>query len=146
MSKTVVVGILQNQWAHDPARVQEMLDRNPVQRHKIIQRMLSTSLSGKRLRAGLGAWFERIIWDNASPVVTRKSSSCPGVDGAHVYAVLDKWKPDVVVAFGVAACQCVKALSWDGILLRCPHPASRRRDTVRRIASVADSLNASSRR
>lgn len=121
----VILGLLQNQWAHNPQRVRETLERFPDHRRRFIRYMLAQSHTGRRLREALGHWFDIIVWDNASPVIARRSRTSPPPDPVHVQSVLDNLRPSLTVTFGLQAHRCLDCVHGYGEWLHAPHPASR---------------------
>lgn len=138
----VVLGLLQNQWARNPAAVAAMFARRPEQRQALIKFMLARSKSGRRLRAAFGPWVDRIIWENASPVVAERAGGRMPVDRAHVNAILAKVSPDVVVAFGVSANQAITISSWCGFTIVAPHPTARVENIEARLVAARTRLDA----
>lgn len=121
-----ILGLLQNQWARNPARVRETLDRaTPENRRTLMRYMLMQSTSGRRLRAALGEVCHEIVWDNASPIITRRSDGRPLADLAYVSALLAAMGPDLVLAFGQVAQAAVRDTGWAGPVFAAPHPAAR---------------------
>lgn len=125
-NNVTILGLLQNQWAYNPKRVREGLDRaTPENRHKLIRYMLAGSRSGRRLKEALGTWFDEIVWDNASPVITSRPSGTPPGDAEHVRNVIARVQPEIILAFGRIAYDTVLAAGWKRTLIRGPHPAAR---------------------
>jgi hypothetical protein len=145
----VILGLLQNQWAREPAKMAAMLERNPDRRPALIRCLLAGSVSGRRLRDALGPWFHRITWDNASGQIAATASGAPPADLAHVRRLLETRKPDVVVAFGRMAQNAILAMgtlrprfNWRGHFIAAPHPAARRADITARLTEVRTALDA----
>lgn len=137
-----VLGILQNQWAHDPAKTRATLDRQtPRNRRAMIRYMLAGSVSGRRLRAALGDAWDRITWENATPVITPRPSDRPPADLAYVSHILCDIGPDVVIALGRVAQDAVRQTGWAGTLIEGPHPASRSVTIKDELADVAEALS-----
>lgn len=80
---------------------------------------------------------DRIIWENVSPRIAGKASECFGVDQAHVDAVIDHFKPDVVLSFGRVA---HKADVHAPFTLTRPHPAARHGGVVDELREMAHKL------
>ena len=123
----VIVGILQNTWAHDPERVQTMLDRHSqTDQRKLRTRLLFGSLTGKRLRDAFGALADRIVWVEACSKIGGSSDSCPPPDNAFLRSELAAIRPDVVLLFGRVAQRAFRAVgSTDIRAISMPHPAKR---------------------
>lgn len=121
-----ILGLLQNQWAYNPARVREMLDRaTPKNRHKLIRYMLVGSRTGRHLNAALGPAFDAITWDNVTPVVTRSPSGQPPADLDYVRQLLAEVRSTLVVTFGQVARRAMLDVDWPGRMFAGPHPAAR---------------------
>lgn len=136
-----VLGLLQNQWARDPAAVLAMLARWPQRRHELIRVMLARSLSGERLRAAFGDWFAKIVWENASPCVAGESDGSFAPDTAHVNAAIVSIEPQVVIAFGVQAARAIYSSDWWGRTILSPHPAARSGDIGRQLRMACEALD-----
>lgn len=138
----VVLGLLQNQWAHNPAAVAAMFDRHPERRSLYIACMLARSVSGRRLRRAFGAWMDRIIWENASPGVATKSRGLKMADPRHINRTLANLRPNIVITFGVSARLGIAASTWTGPTIGCVHPAARYTDTLDSLVVAAAALDA----
>ena len=119
-----VLGLLQNQWARNPAAVLAMFARRPEYRHDLIRRMLAQSKAGRTLRAVFGDEVDRIVWENASPRVAGTPNGSFSYDVKHVNAAIANIKPDVVIAFGVQAKKAIMASCWTGPTITAPHPTA----------------------
>ena len=141
-----VLGLLQNTWAYNPARVQADLDRvNPQTRRRLIGSMLSRSFTGKRLRAAFGHWCDVIEWENASPVVVGKSRDCSPADLAHVHAVVQDVQPSVILVFGKEAAFAIDRLGAEIAVMDLiigPHPAGRGSHVTTKLAAMRVRLDA----
>ncbi len=133
MKTPVILGLLQNQWAKDPQRVADMLQRRPQQRHELIRRLLAQSVSGKRLQRSLGTLFAEITWDDASPVITPMAAGRPLAPRDHVAWLLERVRPDIVFTCGKVAASTVRALGWNGPHVATVHPAARYSDVYSRL-------------
>lgn len=126
-----ILAFLQNQWFRDPARWERFMT-GPHRRKYLRFALFGGCLSGQRLILAGFADLENIIWENVSPRIASKASECFGVDQAHVDAVIDDVKPDIVLLFGkVAQSAQIQAPQ----IIRGPHPAARH-------AGVNDELRA----
>jgi hypothetical protein len=92
-------------------------------------RALRRSRSGQRLdvfarAAGDGV---EIYFDNTTPIVGATPDSIVAADLDHVRAVVERERPDVVVAFGRLATAALDAAGISATLptLALPHPAAR---------------------
>ncbi len=135
-----ILGLLQNQWAKDPARMKALLERHPTERYKVIGMLLAFSASGRHLRRVFGAMMERIIWDNVSPVIAPAPNACPPPDLVHVCQVLRSVQPDIVIAFGRNAQVVMRQQSWSGCVICAPHPASRQAGVHEKLVGARDRL------
>lgn len=125
-----VLAFLQNQWFKDPERMQRMLETTfKGNREEFNKRLLFFgSLTGRRLLAALGQeWCDRIIWENASPLMAGQSSGVFPPDTDHMRAVLEKHRPRVVLLFGRVAIEGFYAQLWrqEVKVIPCCHPAAR---------------------
>ena len=141
-----IAGLLQNQWFKNPERAAESLGHlvarhGPAMRNEWIARMLFYSCqTGKILRSCLGSELcERIIWEEASPVIHGNPRTAPPADLAHLRAFFDRVKPDWVVGFGRIACDAILELDVEAYIL-CPHPTSRGADRFEKIRSAGIAL------
>lgn len=140
-----VLAIMQNTWARDPDRVRAFLDRQHEQgrRHRGIYFLLFAggSLTGKRIAAAFGDMVDKLIYEEASPVVTGKSSGCPPADLDHIQQCLALHEPDIVLTFGRVATAAVEKLGPQPFIHICaPHPASREPDVCDTLQLVATML------
>lgn len=140
----IILGLLQNQWVRHPDRVEAiLLRRDAAFRRRYLGALLFFgSLTGKRLRAAFGDWCERIVWENASPVITAypHAHAIPAPDLDHVRRVLADIEPNIVLAFGKNARQAMQDIGWRGVLIRGPHPAARFPDIAIQLASMCRQL------
>jgi hypothetical protein len=96
---------------------------------------LDESRSGQRLRVLTTECPKVEIWfDNTTPIVGEKPSSVVTADLAHMRAVVEEQKPDVIVACGLKAHSAISFLAATAIpslklqdipTLMIPHPACR---------------------
>ena len=138
----VVLGLLQNQWAHNPAAVTAMFARHPDRRSTLIWYMLARSLSGRRLCRAFGDWVDRIIWENASPMVATRSDHRMVADVDHVNRRLTEIQPDVVLTLGKSAAEAIIVSCWSGMTINAPHPAARFPDIHDQLVVACAALNA----
>jgi hypothetical protein len=145
----IVLAILQNTWARDPARVTESLERFAKLgiRHKFVAKLLfSGSLTGRRIQAAFGSFVDDMIFEEASPIVTGASSGSPPADFDHLRECIDRHKPDVIISFGKTASDAVaKLFAADQIqkafhFLRTVHPACRDGSTPEQLQKTAQQL------
>lgn len=119
-----ILGLLQNSWARDPARVEAIMAK--FGRRAMVTRLLMRSKSGRTLRKCLPDWYNRIEYENSSPRVLSYAGACGTVDIQHVRRVVAEQKPNVIMAFGGVAESAVKRLHWDcGPILVTQHPTAR---------------------
>lgn len=119
-----ILGLLQNTWADNSARVQATFDRaTPKGRRAMIAYMLRQSRTGKRLVEVFGDWFNCIEWENASRVVTGYPGSRTVADLCHVQAILDEVKPSILLVFGKLARVAIAGCNTNASLIIGPHPA-----------------------
>lgn len=84
-------------------------------------RALARSRSGQRLKILSDQWE---LYHNVTPICGAKPSSKLDPDQLHVQSLLERCKPEVVVACGAVA-ELALRIYWKGPLLCVPHPASR---------------------
>lgn len=128
-----VLAIMQNQWVRDPAQLQRILDRHDEAfRRQMVARLLFMGcVSGKRIKAAFGDLIHRIVWEEASRVITGSPHEAPPADVDHIVKVIEELKPSIVLTFGkIATNGTLKALSrLEGshrfTVMSAPHPASR---------------------
>ena len=130
-----IVAFLQNQWFKNPERVALLYAQHandPGRRAKLNARFLFyRSVTGKRLLNALGQdACDAIVWEEASREVGSVSSHCPPADPQHIRAVIEHFKPSIVLAFGrIAQAGVLEANQIsEGVafkLLCGPHPAAR---------------------
>jgi hypothetical protein len=108
-----ILCILQNTWAHDPARVNALLQRPGIKRHCVVERLLFAGcLTGKRIGQVFSDMFPRhhFIFENASTVVTGDSGGRPPYNVEHVRSAILLHRPDVILAFGTSSKEAIKDL------------------------------------
>lgn len=142
--RPVIVAFLQNMWVKDVARHQKLLAQfGEIYRRKMMNYALFAGcMTGKRLKAAFGDELcKRIIWEEASRVVTSTPSESPPADPVHIAAVLEQYKPTLVICFGKTASNAVPPL-FKGTSFIAPHPTARRIDTVTKLEQTAKWLQA----
>lgn len=142
-----IVALLQNQWFYNADRVRgryarregEPIEQWWARRARWNGRYLfGGCLTGRRLLKAFGAQVcDGIIWENVSPKIAGKASECFGVDQSHVDAVMDHFRPDVVLFFGRVA---QKADVHAPVMLTGPHPAARHGGVVDELRAMAHKL------
>jgi hypothetical protein len=138
----VILAVLQNQWFRDPDRVRASLERFPEGRRRMIHYALFAGCrTGKVLKSVFVDLCAEIIWEEASPEIGGKASSCFPADHIHLQSVLDEVKPDVVLGFGCIATDALAVLVPPGKLLTAPHPAARGVDVIDQIKMMRERLN-----
>ena len=123
-----IVAFLQCQWFKNPARMRhiyELHGNTPELRAELNATFLFFGcLSGKRLKASFGDLCDSIIWEESTKEIGGESSFKPLPDPAHIIAVLDYFKPDLIITFGKVAHHAVANLTAIPII-SAPHPAAR---------------------
>jgi hypothetical protein len=128
-----ILAFLQNQWVNEPERVRASIEKygEKYRRRFIAFALFSGCSTGRRLRSSFGDLCDQIIWEEASPKIGGHSSSFFVPDKNHISQRIDEESPDVILAFGAAACAAVqKTLSkrLDGPcieFIQLPHPVAR---------------------
>ena len=137
-----ILAFLQNQWARDPERVRALIERygERYRRRLIPYALFAGCASGRNLNATFGEELCRTIhWDEVSREISGRPDFVATPDPAHIAAVLEYHKPDIVICFGRIACDAVEPL-WHGKLIGAPHPAARQHDTMLKLGLAADAL------
>lgn len=146
MNDPTVLAFMQNQWVRDPEQLRRILARHDEKfRRRMIARLLFAGcVSGRRLKAAFGDLTSRIVWEEASPVITGRSNECPPADLAHMSDCLTTLRPAIVLAFGAhaqaALSRCHVAHAF--IFLAAPHPAARHPKVTELLAITAADLRA----
>lgn len=143
-----ILAFLQNQWVHEPERVQASIERygEPYRRRFISFALFGGCSTGRRLRSTFGDLCDRIVWEEASPKIGGYSASYFAPDKNHICRRIDEEQPDIVLAFGSSACAAVqKALSTrlDGTcieFIQLPHPVARHTGLMPLLKTTADDL------
>jgi hypothetical protein len=143
----MILAFMQNMWVRDPRRVQAMIDRQPDEvkrrefRSQIIKRLLFAGCkSGRVLRSVFGDWCDKIIWEEASPLIAGDSRTICPPDAAHINQALIYHAPSIVITFGKIAGDAVAPLWNNSQFIRAPHPAARQPDTRAKLMVARDRL------
>jgi hypothetical protein len=147
--RPIVLGILQNQWFYDSARIRAMIQsaNEPERmRRKLVDFYLFRGCkTGRMLRHCFGdSWCDRILWENASKEIGDFSSDVFPADLDHLARRIIDEAPDVVIGFGKIACGALDMLVNDFpriYYLRAPHPASRQVDIYRALHRARKDLD-----
>ena len=109
-----ILAILQNTWAKDPDRVHELLVRNQDRRHEVVARLLFASgcMTGRRILTVFGDMLKEHDWtfENASTIVTGNSGGRPPHNTHHICGVINRYRPEVVIAFGSSAQRAIQEI------------------------------------
>jgi hypothetical protein len=139
-----LLAFLQNQWFHNPAKVERLMQVYPDRRESMIRFALFRGcLTGRRLKAAFGEDLcDQIIWEEASPKITGRASDCPPADPAHMAAAIARHQPDVIMTFGRIAEMGMAGIQVPRATLRLhgPHPAARGNQTTIQLAHMAEAL------
>lgn len=134
-----VLAFLQNAYARDEeaARLLEaaFADRDPkmvaaMQRRRKAGLFAGRNYTGRLIARTFGEDVAyRIWWENTTPRWGWESSHKFPADLAHMRALIDTHKPDVILAFGAQARDALARLAVHGlhgaVVIFGPHPASR---------------------
>ena len=121
-----ILAFLQNQWFKNPEAIAILFNRYPNKRNEFIKRLLFAGcLTGRRLHEVFGDLCNKIIWDEASPLLADHSSGVFKADIAHIAASIKQHRPDLIICFGKIAGDAVKSLSLQIKIIYAPHPATR---------------------
>lgn len=135
-----IVAFLQHLWVKDPDRVRAIIARGgTAARRRVVRTTLfGGCLTGRRLLAAFGQDLcDRIIWEEASPEIAGDAKTIFKPDHEHIRTVIGAEDPGLVITFGRMAFAAVDR-HCNVELIRAPHPAARRADTVARLRSAAD--------
>lgn len=137
-----VLAVLQNMWVKDPDSVRRMIERTPKARRRLIcYSLFAGCRTGRVLRQVFGEdCSRRFVWDESTREIAGNPRDTFPPDLAHLRAVLDEVKPDVVLAFGRIASNALTALVTADKLLTGPHPTARQPDTIARLYRMAENL------
>jgi hypothetical protein len=131
-----IVAFLQNLWVKDLVRVREMFARHPDGREYMLRMLLFRGgKTGKILTSLLGQELvNKIVWEESTTEISGNANEVFPADLAHIRRVLNKHRPEAVVAFGRIASKSVFLVS-NGMMaepanftfeLFCvPHPCAR---------------------
>ena len=146
-----ILGILQNAWARDPARVEQIIEMEKRRlsepdfyawRRAFTSRLMFAGRGKTAQRLGKFG-FEAIEFEEASPKVGGRSASNFGFDRDHLVKVFTHYQPEVVVAFGKVTLEGVRSI---GVLpcacqiIESPHPAARAADTEQKLKLISVTL------
>lgn len=143
-----IVGILQNQWFKNPAKIKQIIAEKELEYPNAREFYIATflfwgCLTGRRLRATLGEdYCNEIVWEECSKEIGGCASSKFPADIQHIKQVIAKHKPTVVIAFGQLAKDALMQLHTDKFtLLLAPHPAARQSDVVTQLRNLKQLLD-----
>ena len=136
-----IVAFLQNMWVRDPERLKLAIERDGEElRIRMIEYALFAGcITGRRLKSAFGELCEEIVWEETTREIAGNPKTIFPAQPEHIKAVLEKYKPDVVLTFGKIAANSVRPL-WGGQILCIPHPAARQPETIQRLADAAREL------
>lgn len=124
-----IVAFLQNPW-FPPGTDERHLTNYQID-VDFRRRVLSMSMTGKRLVEAFGQeWYHKIWWDNANPVAAEKASGALIPNETHIKMVVEQQKPELILTFGILARDGLHRALWltDMTwipLLHCHHPNAR---------------------
>lgn len=126
-----ILAFLQNPWFRKGTSQHhiEMYRDNQDFHHRV----LSLSMTGKRLVRAFGELYPLIHWDNTNWRPSSQASGREESDYTHMMTVLARILPDIVLAFGnqaIEACHYIKShdmMPEHIIILNCHHPNARHR-------------------
>lgn len=142
--KVFAIGFLQNLWVKDPARIAQLLSRQPglEYRARVLRQLLfAGSLTGRRLKKTFGEQLEYIQFEECTLEIAGDSRTICAPNPQHIATVLNYYEPTVVIVFGKVA-QDTIACVWNGVLIKSPHPASRQPDIMLKLQGVSIQLSA----
>jgi hypothetical protein len=97
--------------------------------------------SGARLKQTFPQGLrEQIQWEEASRVISAKSTDAPPADPQHIAAAILRHKPRIVIVFGNIA-RWGTQTQWRGPLVIAPHPAARHPDIIEQLQDAAKKLD-----
>ena len=150
-----ILCLLANSWHPDPEALHQLLTRSPDRRHEVIARHMfySNNLTGKRLLTVFGQHFKahRTIFEHASTTspAIGDSGGRPAYNVEHVRQVINRHKPDVILAVGVGPQDAIKDMRMAKKaapllppVIDCIQPSTTRPGWLRKMTAARDSLDA----
>jgi hypothetical protein len=142
-----VVAFLQNMWIKNPDKFQRQLDRCESDEHReklrsraIAYALFAGCITGRRLRSALGDWCDRIVWEEASPIIADNPRDYHPPDERHIKGVLIKHMPEVVLCFTRRGEDVIRRLCSCHVI-SAPHPAARHATVMNDLESACDQIN-----
>jgi hypothetical protein len=137
-----ILAVLQNMWVKDPDSVRRMIERTPKVRRRLIRYSLFAGCrTGRVLKDVFGeVRCNEIVWDESTREIAGNPRDTFPPDLAHLAALLEEVKPDVVLAFGRIASAALSSMVPAEKLIVGPHPTARQADTIQRLRSMAARL------
>lgn len=145
-----ILGILQNQWFHNPERMKHILATQfKGNREKFTRTFLFFGcLTGRRLQNCLGEELcSEIIWEECSPEMGGFAASKFKPDLVHISLTINNLRPNIIIAFGSIA---QSAFGCGGITLnqevctthylQAPHPAARQPDVIAKLCELRETI------
>lgn len=129
-----ILAFLQNMYCDNPELVKRIVTEDNWNR--LVKKFLFQSFTGKRIIKAFGEELaNRIIYDESTDEIADNPYSACKPNIVHIRWALHKHKPDIVITFGGIAYKSVSSV-YKGELIRLPHPASRRADTMPRLVTA----------
>lgn len=148
-----IVAFLQNQWFKSTSvervtKLYEAVDITPEGRADLNARFLFLQCrTGENLKTAFGdKLIDKIVWENASPKFATESRGAFPPDLRHIKNVLDHFKPEIVITFGVPAHIGVEQAMMGRArfahiqVIRSPHPTARHPTAMKELREAAAKL------
>lgn len=150
-----ILCLLANTWHPDPTALHQLLSRQPDRRHEAIARHLfyTKNLTGSRILTVFGQHFKahHAIFEHASTTspAIGDSGGRPAYNVEHVRQVINRHRPDVILAVGVGPQDAIKdmraakkAASPLPPVIDCIQPSTTRPGWLKRMTAARDELDA----
>jgi hypothetical protein len=145
-----ILGLLENQWFHDPARVRAILAEKkaqgvvPLMRYR--ERLVAVGLfggcvTGRRIKNAFGHdLVHAMTWEESTPEIAGDPGQKFPPDSLHVREVIEFHGIEVAVAFGRSAQMAIQGLLPANRIIKAPHPANRSPETMEQLREAAQRL------
>jgi len=150
-----ILCLLANSWHPDPEALHQLLTRSPDRRHEVIARHLfyTKNLTGSRLLTVFGQHFKahRTIFEHASTTspAIGDSGGRPAYNVDHIRGVINRHKPDVILAVGSAPQDAIKdmraakkASTPLPPVVNCIQPSTTRPGWLHKMTAARDEMDA----
>jgi hypothetical protein len=154
---------LQNQWFKDPDRVRQSIAAgverfgDSYRRRFLTQTLFMGCATGRNLGRVFGPWCQVMDFDESSKNIGGNAASVFPADLEHMRAIIAQSQPAAVIALGKIAGDALATIVREGKPVDFqdaekmpgafrpfygPHPTARQPDTMQRLRTVRDELEA----